>query len=113
MSAAKTNALLPIENGTGRSNPRTVHSQKCEKRLPKPESEIKFGHAISCHRRREIAAVKRTICQDRRLWNSFNIPHAYFYGNCRTKVPIILPVRKTCSPQRVGMYFQDRPLHWV
>jgi hypothetical protein len=61
-------------------------SQKCENRLRKLGSETKLGRGLCCCRRR----VRETICRDRLLLSSFNLPHAYFYGDWRAKVPNIL-----------------------
>ena len=52
----------------------------------KPGSETKLGPGL-CRCRRKVSA---TICRDRLLLSSFNLPHAYFYGNWRAKVPNIL-----------------------
>ena len=62
----------------------------------KPGSETKLGPGL-CRCRRKVRA---TICRDRLLLSSFNLPHAYFYGNWRAKVPNIL--------QDVRSYRQSR-----
>jgi len=62
----------------------------------KPGSETKLGPGL-CRCRRKVRA---TICRDRLLLSSFNLPHAYFYGNWRAKVPNIL--------QDVRIYRQSR-----
>ena len=62
----------------------------------KPGSETKLGPGL-CRCRRGVVA---TICRDRLLLSSFNLPHAYFYGNWRAKVPNIL--------QDVRSYRQSR-----
>jgi hypothetical protein len=62
---------------------REIHSQKCETRLPKSETS-------------------GTICWDRLLLNSCNLPHAYFYGNWRAKVPNILRMKEFAGKAQSG-----------
>ncbi len=62
----------------------------------KPGSETKLGPGL-CRCRRKVRA---TICRDRPRLSLFNLPHAYFYGNWRAKVPNIL--------QDVRSYRQSR-----
>jgi len=52
-----------------------------------------LGPGLWCCRRR----VRETICRDRLLLSSFNLPHAYFYGDWRAKVPNILQDERICG----------------
>ena len=61
-------------------------SQKFENRLREPGSETKLGRGLCRCRRR----VTDTICRDTLLLSSFDLPHAYIYGDWRAKVPNIL-----------------------
>jgi len=47
---------------------------------------MKLGEGLCCCHHR----VRASRSQDRLLLTSFSLPHVYFYGNWRAKVPNIL-----------------------